>query len=160
MDNEDVKGLIKKSLEKLIENDGGLIHRKVREECINHRLSCHLEHFLKRNGLNCHVDLEYNKNYDNPKKIIIDEHNNTKAIRPDIIVHIRETNKYNFIAFEIKKSYTDRHDLEKIKGLLKKPYNYKYGCLISYLPAKNYIKVKLLSNRGQRTEEFRISKNG
>jgi len=160
MDKDNIKTLIEKSLKELVRRDAGLIHRKVKEECINHRLACYLEQFLNAEYPTSYsVDLEYNKNYNDPKKIIIDENKNVKAIRPDIIIHERENNNNNLIAFEIKKNYTDRHDLEKIKGLLRIPYNYKYGCLISYLPTKTYIKVKLLSNQGQNVEGFRVDKN-
>ena len=56
-------------------------------------------------------------------KIQIDDKNkNTKAIRPDIIIHERENNDNNLIAFEIKKNYADSYDLEKIRGLFKSPY--------------------------------------
>lgn len=89
---------------RLIERDEGLIRRKVREECINHKLACYLEQFLN-DHLNGHptyeVDLGYNKNYLDSKKVIIDENNNAKAIRLGIIVHIGETNQHNLIAFEI-----------------------------------------------------------
>lgn len=162
MNKDDVKKLIERSLRELAEKDAGLIHRKVKEECINHRLACYLEQFLnEESSIPYNVDLEYDKNYNDPKKIIIDENKNLKAIRPDIIIHIRETNHSNLIAFEIKKGYTNQHDLKKIKGgLLKRPYNYKYGCLISYLPTRTYIKVKLLSNQGQNMEVFKVDKNG
>jgi len=158
MDKKSIKTLIEEALKELIRRDKGLIHRKVREECINHRLACYLEQFLSeyKYGIEYSVDLEYNKNYNDPKRIPIDENKNIKAIRPDIIIHKRETNDNNLIAFEIKKNYTDRHDLEKIRGLFRSPYNYKYGCLISYLPEKKYIKVKLLSNQGKNVEEFRV----
>ena len=160
MNKDDIKTLIEISLRELVKNDLGLIHRKVKEECINHRLACYIEKFLKNKfQIPYDVDLEYNKNYNNPKKIIIDENNNVKAIRPDIIVHERETNDSNLIAFEIKKGYTGRRDLEKIKGLFRHPYNYKFGCLISYLPTKNYIRVKLLSNQDQNGETFKVYKN-
>ncbi|MBU4141458.1 hypothetical protein KKE99_01135 [Patescibacteria group bacterium] len=163
MNKDDIKTLIERSLKKLVERDRRLIHRKVREECINHRLACYLEQFLNEesNVLRSYeVDLEYDKNYNELKKIIIDEYNNAKAIRPDIIVHKRETNEDNLIAFEIKKGYTNKHDLKKIKGLLRSPYNYAYGCLISYLPTKRHIKIKLLSNQGQEMADFNVDKNG
>jgi len=159
MDKMSVKILIEKALKELIRRDIGLIHRKVKEECINHRLACYLERLLSEYGGGYSVDLEYDKNYNDPKKIIIDENKNIKAIRPDIIIHERETNDNNLIAFEIKKNYTDKHDLKKIKELLRNPYNYKYGCLISYLPTRKYIKVKLLSNQGKNVEEFKVNKN-
>ena len=155
MDKKSIKTLIERALKELIGRDIDLIHRKVREECINHRLACYLEQFLSeyKCGIEYSVDLEYNKT--------IDENKNIKAIRPDIIIHERKNNDNNLIAFEIKKNYTERtlkHDLKKIRGLFRSPYNYKYGCLISYLPEKNYIKVKLLSNQGD-VEEFRVNKN-
>ena len=159
MDKKSIKTLIERALKELIRRDVGLIHRKVKEECINHRLACYLERFLSEYRSEYSVDLEYNKNYNDPKKIIIDENKNIKAIRPDIIIHERETNANNLIVFEIKKNYTDRHDLKKIKGLLRNPYKYKYGCLISYLPTRKYIKVKLLSEQSKNVEEFRVNKN-
>ena len=159
MDKKSIKILIERALKELIRRDVSLIHRKVKEECINHRLACYLERFLSKYWGGYSVDLEYNKNYNDPKKIIIDENKNIKAIRPDIIIHERETNDNNLIAFEIKKNYTDKHDLKKIKELLRNPYNYKYGCLISYLPTRKYIKVKLLSNQGKNVEEFKVNKN-
>ena len=112
MDKKSIKTLIERALKELIGRDIDLIHRKVREECINHRLACYLEQFLSeyKCGIEYSVDLEYNKT--------IDENKNIKAIRPDIIIHERETNANNLIVFEIKKNYTDRHDLKKIKGLL------------------------------------------
>lgn len=159
MDKKSIKTLIERVLKELIRRDIGLIHRKVREECINHRLACYLEQFLSEYKCRKYsVDLEYNKNYNDPKRIQIDD-KNTKAIRPDIIIHDRENNDNNLIAFEIKKNYTERtlkHDSKKIRGLFRSPYNYKYGCLISYLPEKKYIKVKLLSNQGKNVEEFRV----
>lgn len=165
MDYNKVRELIEKSLKELIKKDIGLIHRKVREECINHRLACYLEQFLgeilniSSDVPHYSIDLEYNKNSNDPKKILIDEHRNVKAIRPDIIIHERENNENNLIAFEIKKGYTNSHDLEKIKGLLRNPYNYQYGCLISYLPTKKYIKVRLLYNQGRDIKEFKVWKN-
>jgi len=91
MDKKSIKTLIEKALKELIRRDIGLIHRKAREECIDHRLACYLEQFLSeyKCGIEYNVDLEYNKNYNDPKKIIIDENKNIKAIRPDIIIHKR-----------------------------------------------------------------------
>ncbi|MGI6317347.1 MAG: hypothetical protein ACOX1J_01180 [Dethiobacteria bacterium] len=159
MNGAQIKKIIEKSLKKLVKQDGDLIHRKVKEECINHKLACYIEQFLNEeldSHLNYEVDVEYNKNYYNPKKII-DENNNLKSIRPDIIVHKRNTNKHNLIAFEIKKDYSGRRDLEKIMGLQRSPYNYDYGCLISYLPSKKYIKVKLLTKDNDKIE-FKLQK--
>lgn len=160
MTESKIKKIINDSLQVLLEKDDGLIKKKVREEYINHKLACYFEQLLNKASHLCYdVDLEYNKNYRDPKKIIIDENNNVKAIRPDIIVHKRDTNTYNLIVFEIKKGYTNKYDLAKIKGLLKSPYSYKYGCLVSYLPNRNYILVKLLSKRTpEKIDTFKVYK--
>jgi hypothetical protein len=158
MDKEEAKQLIIESLKILIQRDLGIINNKVKEECINHRLACYLEKLINENpnnNLHYDVDLEYNKNYKNPKKIIVDENNNEKAIRPDIIIHKRDSND-NLIAFEIKKDYTNKNDFQKIKGLVRQ-HNYSYGCLISYLPGKDYMRVKFLSNNPQKIIEVKFS---
>jgi len=33
----------------------------------------------------------------------------------------------------------------KVRKLCESPYNYSYGCLISYLPGRPYVRVKLIS---------------
>ena len=80
-----------KSLRKLLEKDINLIRRKVKEECINHRLATYLEEFSPKEYSHAIVDLEYNKNYDKDKAI---EGSDGKIhkIRPDIIIHKREDN--------------------------------------------------------------------
>ncbi len=159
MNKENIKNLIKKSLKILIKKDDGLIKKKVREECINHRLACHFEYLLssEKKYKNHNVDLEYNKNYDSPKKTITDEKKkNVKAIRPDIIIHKRDNNEHNMIAFEIKKEYTNKWDRFKLEKLLEYPYKYRYGGLISYLPDKDYFIVKLLSKQNEKTIEYKF----
>lgn len=162
MDKKHIKQFIRKALMMLVQNDKGLITRRVREECINHRLACHLEYLLRKCRDSFHgytVDLEYNKNRSEPKKVMIDDSSNSKSIRPDIIVHERETNTHNLIAFEIKKDYTRNGDLEKIKGLMRDPYKYSYGCLISYLPERKYVLVKLIAGGEQKEEVFKVGKD-
>ena len=91
MDKKSIKTLIEEALKELVRRDIDLIHRKVREECINHRLACYLEQFLSeyKCKIKYSVDLEYNKNYNAPKRIPIDENKNIKAIRPDIILLLK-----------------------------------------------------------------------
>ena len=68
MDKKSVKILIEKALKELIRRDISLIHRKVKEECINHRLACYLERFLSEYGGEYSVDLEYDKIIMIPKR--------------------------------------------------------------------------------------------
>jgi hypothetical protein len=157
IERKKIKELISESLNELVRYDGELITRNVREECINHRFAIYLERNLKTFNIHGYdVDLEYNKNKSRPKEVLLDQGKNLKAIRPDIIVHKRIRNDSNLIAFEIKKSYTTKYDYEKIIGLLRKPYEYSYGCLVSYLPQKDYTRVKLLSSGGDQSETIKI----
>ena len=150
MSEEKIKQIIFKSLEKLILKDNLIIVKKIKEECINHRFAIYLEdkleEFLSEQNIRelISVDLEYNKNYNNPKKLLIDGNENSKAIRPDIIVHQRDTNDNNLIVIEAKKGYPNKNDIFKIKGLLNSPYNYNLGFLVSYLPEKDYLNVKIV----------------
>ncbi len=147
MNIQNIQDMINSSLIELINHDEDLIRRNVKEECINHKFALYLERFLEQlveyHDL-YHVDIEYNKNYIDPEKCIIDEYNNRISIRPDIIIHNRFSNQNNLIAFEIKKSYTSRRDYLKIRGLMRNPYNYSYGCLLSYLPEREYFLIKIL----------------
>ena len=61
MDKKSIKTLIEKALKELIRRDIGLIHRKAREECIDHRLACYLEQFLSeyKCGIEYNVCLLY-----------------------------------------------------------------------------------------------------
>lgn len=165
INKEAILKIIKEALISLLENDRVLIEKKAKEESINHRFACYLENFVKKWKPNVSVDLEYNKSYNISKdghKYIIDGNNQKKSIRPDIIVHIRNSHDFNLIAFEIKKGYTDKNDLSKIKNLFKPPYKYHYGCLLSYLPDKDYMKIKFMTNnliKQNETKKYKFFKD-
>lgn len=166
INEEAILKIIKESLISLLENDRVLIKKKVKEESINHRFACYLEkNFVRKWKRSVSVDLEYNKSYNIPKyipKYIIDGNTQKKSIRPDIIVHIRNSHDFNLIAFEIKKGYTDKNDLSKIKNLFKPPYKYHYGCLLSYLPDKDYMKIKFMTNNlinRNKTKKYKFFKD-
>lgn len=163
MDRNTAKRIINQALKELIEKDNSIIKLRVKEECINHKFAIYIEKFLNEvNNLETKydVDLEYNKSLDNPKKIVNIEGRDI-PIRPDILVHKRQNpDEYNLIAIEVKKDYTNNHDLAKIKGLLK-DFNYTFGFLISYLPNKSYIRVKFyqkLNSQEPLEEIYKIPK--
>lgn len=143
MDFISVKNIIESSLKKLVLNDKHLLRNKVKEECLNHKLANYIEYNVKNINLNINydIDVEYNKNLDLVKKITNSEGEEI-AIRPDILVHKRDCNSYNLIAIEAKKRYSTKHDIEKIENLLKPPYNYSFGFIISYLPKSEYMRIK------------------
>lgn len=148
MNLEQLNLTIRLALKDLITKDGNLLDNKVKEECINHRFAMYFEghlhsEFPELDNLN--ADLEYNKSYADDKEYVGPDDIRTK-FRPDLIIHERMNNDNNLIAFELKKGYSNKKDKETIRAILKEPFSYKYGILISYLPAKEYIKLKIYTS--------------
>jgi hypothetical protein len=148
MDKNKLLRIIEKTLNELYLKDKSIINRKAHEESINHRFGIYFERIINENSdIIYNVDMEYNRNYKEPKEVKI---NGKKSnIRPDIIAHIRETNDNNLIAIQFKKKYnpnTHSSDMNKIESLFSLPYNYKYGCLIEYLPDEQYFKIEFFEN--------------
>ena len=162
MDESKAKRIIEQALQILVENDRSIIDKRVKEECITHKFAIYIEKFLNDGNLELEydVDIEYDKNLANNKKII-EAQEQEISIRPDILVHKRHTHDFNLIAIEVKKGYSNRHDLEKIKRLLNDPYNYSFGFFISYLPDIDYFRVKFYQKRNNQElieEIYRIEK--
>lgn len=162
MDLVRVRQIMESSLSRLIEKDIELIDRRVKEECINHRLAIYIGKYFRqfcaqRNG--CTVDLEYDKNMDREKQVY-DENGNLITIRPDILLHKRGSNDNNLIAIETKKDCFRRHDTVKIRGLLEPPFNYLYGFIIVYCPLKSEMKLRFFNRQfAPNYPTFRFSKN-
>jgi len=113
----------------------------VHEQAISHRLAVMLEGVFP----NYHIDCEYNKHSDAVKKCQKiktvcckctqcnkeNKGGNDIIIKPDIIIHKRNTNKDNLICFEIKKSEDCNYDIEKLKCLTTE-YGYNLGVFINF----------------------------
>ena len=162
MEPKTVFELLCSSLQNIAIFDSDLLERKVREECVNHRLAFYIEaiyeEIVKDDRLYC-VDLEYNKDISPDYKKVKDENGNEISIRPDIIVHKRESNNDNLIAIEAKYESNSKHDIFKLTRLLEAPYNYSYSVAISYNPDKNYFSLRLFwKNEGLIKKQFEIEK--
>ena len=83
--------------------DSSLIDRKLKEECINHRLACRIEGSKPEPYLDYYIDIEYNKNINEVKKTP----RRLAGVQPDIIVHRRERNDENILVAEIKGWWND-----------------------------------------------------
>ena len=151
---------IKKSFQKLMENDGSLfefkgrddandIYRKLHEVCINHKLANYLEEFIHPLLYKYHcckeghwyTDIEFNRKGINYKELtILKDEKAQKRVRPDIIIHNRksEEDKINFLVVECKKksssSAQDRaYDQEKLKALLSdETFKYEFALQVIY----------------------------
>lgn len=140
------------SFNDLIDKDGELFGFKINEEsekngrklhevCINHKLSIYLSNhifpLLQERGLQYFADIEFNRNGEREKAVIIDH--SKQVVRPDIIIHNRKDGdeKSNFLIVECKKhgcsqkKYDD--DVTKIRGvMLSEDYQYEYGLMVIY----------------------------
>lgn len=171
---DEVLEIMNTSLKHLFQEADILISRYTKEEAINHRLAVHIENNLKNInlGFNHSVDVEYNRNVTNDNRLF--QENNllmtpkiirkktifgieNKEVIPDIIVHERGYNRNNFICIEAKKKYghkSKQKDLMKIFGLLENPYNYKFGCLVEYLPNENHFHYEIIIKRGVNFQNY------
>lgn len=175
MDRKKVKEMIEKSLKRLVENDSNIfkennndndigieysLDRKLHEIAINHRFAVYLEHYLIKNKIEKYsVDIEYNRNFSNPKELNID--NEKTIVRPDILIHQRQDvkRKKNLLIIEAKKGDSPEFDKKKIKAFMNDiNYNYQFGLAVSYCSNKKNIICAFFSKDKKNTiSEEKIS---
>lgn len=129
---------IAEALSILLERDGYLLKVDANERSIIHRFAMYLQGQLPK----FHVDCEYNRDGIDPKRI---EHfyvspdledTEAKTAFPDVIAHIRGTNK-NYLVIELKKTTNnvDRmFDFAKLRGY-KHNLGYEYALFIELAAA-------------------------
>ena len=118
------------------------LNRKLHETTINHRLAYYIERNLNAAERNVyHVDIEFNRNYLQEKKLWIDS--GEIVARPDIIVHSRlneAANPQHFLVIEAKKDVLTDHDIQKIVGFITdNRYNYLFGFTVSYCAEATHV---------------------
>ena len=121
------KEKIKRAISKFIKNDRDVLYKnRVNEMAISHRIAVYLEEEFSRYNIDC----EYSKNIKNLKSDDLD-----KTIRPDIIIHKRDSNIDNFIIIEVKRGSKNtnlaRKDIKKLKRI--KNLSYKFMLFIGVL---------------------------
>lgn len=151
IDTETLTSAISKAFSLLTLHDGDLFgcpiifkkhgSRKLHEVSINHKLANYLEStvlpLLTGSEINYYVDIEFNREGKNDKMLPVNAIN--KLVRPDIIIHNRETggNKSNFLAIECKKKGSPRreidYDKKKLMAFLnEEKYDYKFALQVIY----------------------------
>jgi hypothetical protein len=157
MEREQLLLIIKSALKSLLKYDHVLINQRVKEECINHRFAIYIENafFSTFVGKDISIDLEYNKLYFDEKQYASPEDERIN-FRPDLIIHERNTQDFNIVAFELKKDYSNKKDKSTIHGMLKEPFNYLWGVLISYMPNKEYFLVIIYKLEKNEVESFKF----
>ncbi len=138
-----------------------VLNRELHETTLNHRLAVYIEQVLKlKKVTGYHVDIEYNRNFSNPKFVNLGEVR--IPVRPDILVHKRmdKTPDAHLFVIEAKKHITSSHDINKIKGFLTDPeYLYKYGLTISYAYNPRQVSARLYFTKGDTIQEHAINVN-
>ena len=128
--------------------DSFLFEKNVNERSISHKLA----EYLQQQFPEWHVDCEYNRNFDEPKKLEIpkDEVNwddtEAKTVFPDIIIHHRYTND-NLLIIEIKKSNSnvDRiFDKNKLESFGKLYHSYDFGLFLEFNVGKDFNKEYIM----------------
>lgn len=135
---EDVAKKLIRSLEEYFKEDHELLYKNnLYEPTFSHRIARYLEKYFDE----YHIDCEYSKAISDPK---VDE--NAKRIRPDIIVHTRNTNERNLLIIEVKKCGSKSARFLKDIDKLKKINNLNYNLAAVIGITKNHIYVRFISD--------------
>jgi hypothetical protein len=116
---------INQALKDFLRVDRDLLIRDVNERTISSSFAEHLRKYI----IEWQIDCEYNRDIQEIKRA------NGKIVIPNIIVHIKGTNK-NQLVIEIKKSNTkepDELDIAKLREMKDPPLVYRYGLFIKFL---------------------------
>ena len=102
-------------------NDYYLIENEVNEVCISLRFSTYFYILFSNSYIGYDIDSEYNRNGDGPKYYYNPNDKKNHIAKPDMIIHIRGCNKFNFAYFEFKGFWSkskadDENDENKLKA--------------------------------------------
>lgn len=113
LNKKQVVPLILGAIDRLLRKDGHLLEADVSEQSIAGRIACYLWASVKDEDIQWDVDVEYNRHYMEPKRVIkLDEicpwhlkaqKEEPPLFRPDIVLHRRDTDDFNSLVVEIKK---------------------------------------------------------
>lgn len=157
IDKSKLLNILQEAFVKLYEFDLDAIERDTHEQCLSGRLAMYIHEELNKSMNNeVRVDVEYNRDKDNPKlenqKKRYDKDKNP-YIRPDILIHERGTDNCNILYCEIKKN--NDCDTDKVKKQVYGDRKYRYGISIIKL---NSTEIELvlfeISNSKQQPEKY------
>ena len=153
-----MRDLIVTAITELISNDSEILHsgRNLGEMAINHRLAVYIENNLEEFYTQKYfVDIEYDRNYAQPKLLIIDGVESPR--RPDILVHTRTDNSVSvqhLLVIEAKKKFRNKDfllDTKKVKAFMRY-YDYQFGMTVLYRYRRSNVTAKLHYFDGQNIE--------
>ena len=137
IDNEKIKCMVIRALEKFYLQDEKLIDFGVNETTISARIAMYLYELVEKEkkAEKIYVDCEYNKYRENQRKPAPASYPH-KSIRPDIIIHSRGNDDNNLLYCEVKKNKVSQNDIAKINHVLKK-LCYHMGLSIHNISSKS-----------------------
>lgn len=152
-----IKRYVKSALKKVYREDMSLIEREASERAIVFRFGLYLYEILKSTEFKDYdVDVEYNRNGYDPKRISSHSQN---GIVPDLIIHKREVNTDNVLVLEFKTYWNSNQtdDVDKIQKLmdLSGEYKFQYGATILIKRDRPYIKWILRKQLQNKVGEYR-----
>jgi hypothetical protein len=131
---DDIKGFVKRALDKLFHKDAELLQNNVNERTITHKLA----EYLELEFPDWDVDCEYNRSHDQTKKLrsllnrpVSIDNTDGISVFPDIIVHKRMTDE-NLLVIEVKKSTSSESsefDKQKLSAF-KEELHYKHALFL------------------------------
>ena len=135
MEHHDVRTRLDAALSRLVAQDAYLFANNLLERCIAARLAMYLQHEFPEH----HVDVEYNRDADTPKRLglpdecanDVDEHGESLVV-PDVIVHRRGPDGPNILVLEVKKTTNPAPihcDSIRIRSF-RAQYGYEFAALI------------------------------
>jgi hypothetical protein len=149
--NDEVQSKVDEAIDRLLKNDDYLLQIDANERAISHRLGLYLQLLFEE----WHVDCEYNRNLDQPKRLeryeeFIDEEQRIWRIAeldpitvfPDIIVHERGISN-NLLIIEMKKTtsqVTSDFDFMKLEEF-KFQYGYSHALFLRLVTGRQEIGV-------------------
>jgi len=130
----ELENILESIIDKFIQNDNHLLQIDSHELSLSFRIGLYLMEQFK----NWDVDMEYNRRGTEKKRI--DRDNELSLFRPDLIVHKRNNDDYNYIVIQIKKDTNELNgdEVNKDRDYLKKLtmdnglYNYRFGILLYF----------------------------
>jgi cytoplasmic iron level regulating protein YaaA (DUF328/UPF0246 family) len=119
---DDVKAKVNRALKDFLETDSQLLELSANEQAATHRIAGYLQKYF----VDWHVDCEYNRKNAIPKKL------QGELVKPDILVHRRNTND-NLLCIEAKKLGGSIDDDKKKLCRFTNPtgeYKYRFGLMM------------------------------
>jgi hypothetical protein len=150
---DDIKINVDRALKDFLVTDSQLLELSANEQAATHRIAGYLQKYF----VDWHVDCEYNRKNADPKKL------QGELVKPDILVHRRNTND-NLLCIEAKKAggYLD-DDQKKLHGFTNPTgeYKYRFGLMmILSLEAPYKIDCEWFRNgKPYKNFNFSVSKN-